>query len=140
MNICWLLSSKDPLINPIIRTCFTLKKNWKRIYINKIKNYKLLNNILSCNLFLHQCKLRPRKCCDYCQDTTENVEHLIFECDNVNEIWSKLFTILHLDIMWKHVIIDFYYENNLKVQFLNNIISYVAYRIYKFKMLCRFEE
>lgn len=66
--------------------------------------------------------------------------HLIFECDNVKEIWSKLCTTLHLDIMWKHVIIGFYYENNLKVQFLNNIISYVAYRIYKFKMLCRFEE
>lgn len=42
--------------------------------------------------------------------------------------------------MWKHVIIGFYYENNRKVQFLNNIISYVAYRIYKFKMLCRFEK
>lgn len=49
-------------------------------------------------------------------------------------------TILHFDIMWKHVIIGFYNENNLKVQFLNNIISHVAYRIYKFKMLCRFEE
>lgn len=47
---------------------------------------------------------------------------------------------MQLDIIWKHVIIDFYYENNGKVQYLNNIISYVAYRIYKSKMLCRFEK
>lgn len=48
---------------------------------------------------------------------------------------------MQLDIMWKHVIIGFYYENNRKVQLLNNIASYVAYKIYKFKMLiCRFEK
>lgn len=124
-------------------------KNWKSILINKIKNiydkrickfnYKLLNNI-SCNSFLDQCKLRPNKCCNYCQDTTENVEYLIFKCDNVKEIWSTLCTIMQLDMMWKHVIIDFYYENNLRVHFLNNIIFYVACMIYKFKVLCRFEE
>lgn len=44
---------------------------------------------------------------------------------------------MQVDIMWKHVVIGFYYENNCKVQFLNDIISYFAYRIYKFKMSCR---
>lgn len=48
---------------------------------------------------------------------------------------------MQLDIMWKHIIIGSHYENNSKVQFLNNIISNVAYRIYKFlKMLWRFEK
>lgn len=62
------------------------QENWKIIYINKIKNicdkticefnYKLLNNLLCCNLFLHQCKLRPSKWCDYCQDTTRTLNIL----------------------------------------------------------------
>lgn len=48
---------------------------------------------------------------------------------------------MQLDIMWKHIIIGFQYENNCKVKSSNNIISYVAYlQIYKFKMLCRFEK
>lgn len=32
--------------------------------------------ISSCNLFLHQYKLRPNKYCEYCQETKENIEHL----------------------------------------------------------------
>lgn len=42
--------------------------------------------------------------------------------------------------MWKHIILCFYKENNCKVLTLNNIISYVSYRIYRFKMLCTFKK
>lgn len=68
----------------------------------------------------------------------ENIRHLIFECDI--EIWWELSTILQFDIMWKHIILCFYKENNCKVLTLNNIISYVSYRIYRFKMLCTFKK
>lgn len=61
-------------------------------------NYKLLNMILNCNSFLHQLKLRPNKCCYYCPDTAENIELLVFECDNVKVKWSKLCTIMQIDI------------------------------------------
>lgn len=40
-------------------------------------------------------------------------------------------------IKWKLVIIGFYNENNPKVLFYNTIISYLAFKIYKFKMGCR---
>lgn len=46
---------------------------------------------------------------------------------------------MQLDIVLKHIIIGFYFQNNSKVQFFKNI-SFVAYRIYKLKMLCRFEK
>ena len=44
-----------------------------------------------------------------------------------------------IDIQWKHVIVGFYNERNKKCTSLNTLISYVAYRIYKFKMYCRLE-
>lgn len=47
---------------------------------------------------------------------------------------------MQLDIVLKHIIIGFYFQNNSEVQFFKNIISFVAYRIYKLKMLCRFEK
>lgn len=84
------------------------KENWKSVYINKIKNiydknmcefnYKLLNDMLSSNSILRQCMFRPNNCCDYCQDTAENIDHLIFERNMVNTL--KSFAIY---IMWKHI-------------------------------------
>ena len=47
-------------------------------------------------------------------------------------------TCLKFDIGWKHIIIGFYDEINDKTILLNNLISYIACRIYKFyKMCCR---
>ena len=46
-------------------------------------------------------------------------------------------TCLKFDIGWKHIIIGFYEEINNKTILLNNLISYIACRIYKFKMHCR---
>lgn len=43
-------------------------------------------------------------------------------------------------IMWKHINYRFYDIKNCKVQLLNNIISYVAYRNYKFRMPWRFKQ
>lgn len=67
---------KNPIYQSYYMRVFNISKpNWKNIYINKIKNihdknisafhYKLLNNILSCKSFLHQCKLKSNNFCDY---------------------------------------------------------------------------
>lgn len=52
-------------------------------------------------------------------------------------IWRHLSSVLHFDIQFKHVIIGFYFKRNVKTHFLNKILSFVAYYIYKFKMFCR---
>ena len=62
----------------------------------------------------------------------ESSKHFIFECENVSEIWNALGTFLKTNIKWKHVIVGFNYERNRKVITL----TYVAYRIYKYKMYC----
>ena len=46
---------------------------------------------------------------------------------------------MSIDIQWKHVIVGFFNERNKKCTSLNTLISYVAYKIYKYKMYCRQE-
>ena len=46
---------------------------------------------------------------------------------------------INFDIKWKDILIGFHHENNRKIQLLNNIISFVALKIYKYKMYCRLE-
>ena len=75
----------------------------------------------------------------YQQIVIENTRHLIFECANVQNIWKILGVIINFDIQWKHVVIGFCLESNEKVSILNNIMSFIACRIYKFKMFCRLE-
>ena len=44
-----------------------------------------------------------------------------------------------MKIQWKHIVIGFCLEFNDKVSMLNDLISFIACRIYKFKMYCRLE-
>ena len=69
----------------------------------------------------------------------EPSKHLIFECENVTDILNALGNYLKTNVKWKHVIVGFNYEGNRKVITLNSLISYVAYRIYKYKMYCRLQ-
>ena len=43
------------------------------------------------------------------------------------------------NIKWKHVVIGFYFEFNQNINLLNNSISFIALKIYKYKMFCRIE-
>lgn len=43
------------------------------------------------------------------------------------------------NIKWKHVVIGFYFEFNQNTNLLNNFISFIALKIYKYKMFCRIE-
>ena len=38
---------------------------------------------------------------------------------------------------WKHIVVGLYSEENDKIKALDLFISYVAYRIYRYKMLCQ---
>lgn len=67
----------------------------------------------------------------------EDVKHLIFECEHVKMIWSTLSLVIGFDIQWKHVILGFYFERNTKIRYFNTIVSFIAYKIFKYKMCCR---
>lgn len=74
--------------------------------------------------------------CKICH-VNETSKHLIFECENVVQIWYVLSLYLKIDTKWKHAIIEFFHEHNRKVISLETLISYVAYSIFKYKMYCR---
>ena len=73
-------------------------------------------------------------------DTLETCEHLIYNCSNVQSLWKLLSLYLNFDVKWKHIAVGFYFEKNRKTLDLNFIISFIAFRIYKYKMYCRLEK
>ena len=125
------------------------RKLWQNIYCSKIKdifdksvaefNYKLLNNILNNNYMVSKWNKEVQKYCSVCFTQVENSRHLIYECRNVVQIWNIVRATLNFDVNWIHIILGFYYENTQNVRTLNNLISYIACRIYKRKMFCRLE-
>ena len=44
-----------------------------------------------------------------------------------------------IPIKWKQIVVGFYCEENDKIKTLNLFISFVAFRIYQYKMLCRLD-
>ena len=149
---CILLQKKiqKPCYQNVLSKDFNIadKTIWRNVYYTKIKlvddpivaefNYKLLNNLLNNRLYLSKWK-HTSPFCNTCPGIIENTRHLIFECANVQNIWKILGVIINFDIQWKHVVIGFCLESNEKVSILNNIMSFIACRIYKFKMFCRLE-
>lgn len=121
----------------------------KNIYINKVVNmfdkqiadfnYKLLNNILISREYLSKWK-NDSSACLYCKHSNETIKHLLYDCTNVKKIWNIVSIILHFVVSWKHVIVGLYKEINNKVIVYNNVISFVALRIYKYKMWCRIND
>jgi hypothetical protein len=69
----------------------------------------------------------------------ETTKHIIFECENVVQVWNALSDYLNLNVKWKHIMVGIFHERNRKPKSLNLLISYihVAYRIHKYKMYCR---
>lgn len=138
---------KPPCHQALFKRLFSVgKEYWNDIYKNKVKdiydkricefNYKMLNNTVCCNSFLFKCKYRSSASCNMCSEN-EDVKHLIFECKHVKMIWSTLSLVIGFDIQWKHVILGFYFERNTKIRYFNTIVSFIAYKIFKYKMCCR---
>lgn len=99
-------------------------------------NYKLLNNILISRDYLSRWK-NDSSTCLYCKHPNETIRHLLYDCKNVKKIWNIVSIILHFVVSWKHVIVGLYKEISNTITIYNNVISYVALRIYKYKMWCR---
>lgn len=89
------------------------------------------------NVYVSKWKKDISNQCVHCKQI-ENIKHLLFECNNVKNIWNTVSNLLSFKIQWKHIV-GFFYEKSDKTKSLNLLIPYVAYRIYKQKMLCRLD-
>ena len=45
--------------------------------------------------------------CENCNHDVENEQHLIFDCENVKDIWYKIGVILDFSIQWRHILLGF---------------------------------
>lgn len=77
--------------------------------------------------------------CKICTEKIENSHHLIFECVNVQHTWKIVSNIFGFDVKWKHIVIGFYSVRNETTAMYNLLLSFVALKIYKYKMFCRLE-
>ena len=126
------------------------KSSWGLIYKQKILNtydkkvaefnFKLLNNLLSNRFYVSKWKTNIDKFCTSCPHYTEDNKHLILNCIDTYALWSDISVFLKFDITWKTIVIGFYDDVNEKTILLNNLISFIAFRIYKYKMFCRLND
>ena len=123
-----------------------LHSDWTKIYnakvwqipIQKISefNYKLLHMLISCRQTVSKWKKEITPNCLYCNGI-ETVEHMIFLCPKSNIIWKHVGNICKIDIQWKHIVIGYLFFNQ-STSFRNILFSFIAFCIYKSKILADF--
>ena len=115
--------------------------DWESVYNQKIVNckniklaefnYKLLNNILPCGLYVHRFDKKVSEKCFYCKQIQDSY-HMLHGCDFVQTVWKKIGKIMKLDIKWKHIVIGYAkYEDTTVSKHVNFILTNVAYIIFK---------
>jgi hypothetical protein len=77
--------------------------------------------------------------CKTCNNEIENSKHLIFECRNVQFIWKSVSNYMGFNIQWKHIVVGFFSVRSETTVVFNLLLSFVALKIYKYKMFCRLE-
>lgn len=65
---------------------------------------------------------------------------MVFDCILVKNIWKKVSAILKINIAWKHLVLGFIYNGNQSNVVLNNVISFIACKNFKYKMKCKLIE
>ena len=118
---------------------------WKNIYTRNVLNiehkkiaefnFKILHNILPCGKLVSKWDSTTPMHCLFCQEV-ESIEHMLFECSRVKNIWMKMSLVFNVNIQLKHIIIGFAGTNPVSV-ILNAFINFTAYSIYKQWIVCK---
>jgi hypothetical protein len=53
-------------------------------------HYKIINKILVTNKYLHMCKIKDSNLCTFCNLHEETIEHVLWACPQVNDLWHNL--------------------------------------------------
>ena len=88
-------------------------------------NFKLLQNILPCNVNLVKWKKHESKLCDLC-GIEEDIKHLLYTCDFAKGIWTEFTKVSGIDIELQDIVLG------VRLDSTNTfIVSMFAYLIYK---------
>lgn len=121
---------------------------WNNIYNRKcfqmverkigMFNYKLLTNALPSPIRLSKWISNIAHNCEKCQ-IPDNIEHFLFDCSEIKTLWKHVGESANIMISYKHIIMGHAYfsERQTVYENIDNMISYVAYFVYSFKMKCK---
>ena len=108
--------------------------------MNQLKefNYKLLNIILPCGYWLNKWKKSIGEKCEFCNET-ETIQHMLYSCPRVKEMWNSISFILKCNISWKNIVCGWpLYDNHSKILSYNFIITIVCCAIFRLNSKCKF--
>ena len=64
----------------------------QRIFQNiEVSQYRLLQRALVTNVHLFKWKIRENDLCTFCSLAKETISHVIFQCEVVQNLWTKVF-------------------------------------------------
>jgi len=118
--------------------------NQKLIYVKAPKlaefNFKIFNNIIPNGYILSKWNKNVHSRCSVC-NSIETTEHMIYECQRVRILWNIVSQCLGIDIKFKQIVVGFpMYDYSEKICLYNNVITIVAYCIFKCNMYSKFNE
>ena len=128
-----------------------VKSIWKNVYSQKVKwmkiikisefNFKLLHNIVPCGKVISKWQQDISSRCEICKEI-ETVQHMLYNCNRVKQIWYAIADVLKIDIKWKNIVCGFpkYEQCTATLSTINYILSIVAYSIFKENSHTKFEE
>ena len=136
--------TKQQLKWDIIMRDYDLEIDWEKAYSISYKSstditlrncqYKILNRILPTNKDLLVCKLSNCSLCDFCYSTIDTLEHLLFKCETVQQLWIPLYRHLeskgvsiHFSIMDVCFGTDKCQNNNIAINFIILIMKQYIY-------------
>ena len=105
---------------------------WKNKMKNQLEmkilefNYKMLNFILPTRENLFKWKKIDDSLCFYCDNSTHNLKHLLWECKTIDSVWEIIGLVLSIDITWECIILGINHQS-----IYNSVISLICYVIYK---------
>ena len=63
--------------------------------------------------------------CIYCSYAEHSLEHMLWDCVNVQKLWMIVKQVLGVDLNFKSIVLG------LQVEFYDNVLSLICYLIYK---------
>ena len=109
--------------------------DFKSVYTNKIStlkdkkiaefNFKVLHQILPCNVNLFRWKKKMSDLCEIC-NIPETIQHELYHCKKVRNLWQELNTILNTNISIEDIVLGL---NIGKTD--NFVLSLIAFLVYK---------
>jgi len=102
--------------------------------------YKILHRYLPTNRLLYLMKLTDSQRCNFCFLYTQTIEHLLWECLCVHNIWISLINLINqnfnteLELNIKIVLFGIPDTNEAVLTIVNRIILYTKYFIFKCKL------